>query len=78
MTDTFSYMRLGRPLAFLTCWLLASPLVAQAIDADADASGPTWTGDMGWHGDRRRHGGMEGMRQHTITPSTHAHARTHT
>ena len=41
MTDTFSPMRLGRPLAFLTCWLLASPVVAQAIpgaDAEADAT----------------------------------------
>lgn len=39
MTDTFSYMRRGRQLAFLTCWLLASPVVAQAIsDAEADAT----------------------------------------
>lgn len=39
MTDTFSYMRLGRTLAFLSCWLLASFAVAQAIpDAGVDAT----------------------------------------
>ena len=39
MTDTFSYIRRGRPLAFLTCWLLASPVVAQALpDAGVDTT----------------------------------------